>query len=119
MFTDPARAELEFIADFGHAKHFFPDADVFPSVVVMRKPALTSSTSSPISAPTAQICVIPRDLVPEKGLSAAVVEASYPLPLAVFSKESWTLEPPNVIALLNKIRNNGVKISEYTTSMPK
>jgi hypothetical protein len=38
MFTDPTRAELEFVADFGHAKHFFPDADVFPSVVVMRKP---------------------------------------------------------------------------------
>ncbi len=29
---------LEFVADFGHAKHFFPDADVFPSVVVVRKP---------------------------------------------------------------------------------
>ena len=24
------RSWLEFIADFGHAKHFFPDADVFP-----------------------------------------------------------------------------------------
>ena len=29
---------VEFVADFGHAKHFFRDADVFPSVLVMRKP---------------------------------------------------------------------------------
>lgn len=31
------KAQIEFVADFGHAKHFFPDADVFPSVVVVRK----------------------------------------------------------------------------------
>src|SRR5947207_750202 len=29
------KAYVEFVADFGHAKHFFPDADVFPSVVVV------------------------------------------------------------------------------------
>ncbi|QCI67216.1 Eco57I restriction-modification methylase domain-containing protein [Phreatobacter stygius] len=122
LFTDPARAKLEFVADFGHAKHFFPDADVFPSVVVVRKPVL--SAAFPVSdagntpAPTAQICVIPRDLVPEKGLSAAVAEASYPLPLALFSKESWTLEPPAVIALLEKIRRNGVPMAEYAGVKP-
>ena len=38
---------LEFVADFGHAKHFFPDADVFPSVLVMRKPA--SAAAAPES----------------------------------------------------------------------
>jgi len=31
------KAQVEFIADFGHAKHFFPDADVFPSVITVRK----------------------------------------------------------------------------------
>ncbi len=36
LFAD--KAWLEFVADFGHAKHFFPDADVFPSVLVMRRP---------------------------------------------------------------------------------
>jgi Eco57I restriction-modification methylase len=29
------KGQVEFVADFGHAKHFFPDADVFPSVVVV------------------------------------------------------------------------------------
>ena len=38
MLTDPARAETEAVIDFGHARAFFPDADVFPNVVVMRRP---------------------------------------------------------------------------------
>ena len=50
------------------------------------------------------MCVIPRDAVPEKGLSAAVAAATYPLPRAHFTKESWTLEPPEVVALLEKIK---------------
>jgi hypothetical protein len=36
LFAD--KAWVEFVADFGHAKNFFPDADVFPSVLVVRKP---------------------------------------------------------------------------------
>jgi len=121
LFTDPARAALEFIADFGHAKHFFPDADVFPSVVVIRKPTAIEVLDAPPEGTrrqSAQICVIPRDLVPEKGLSAAVAAASYPLPLAAFSKESWTLEPPDVMALLEKIRRNGVPLAEYAGAKP-
>ncbi|MBK8545688.1 MAG: Eco57I restriction-modification methylase domain-containing protein [Caulobacteraceae bacterium] len=51
---------IEFVADFGHAKHFFPDADVFPSVVVVRKP------EEGISPETSDVCVIPRDDVPQR-----------------------------------------------------
>ena len=69
--------QVEFVADFGHAKHFFPDADVFPSIVVLRKPLPGEDAMG-----DAQICVIPRDAVPEKGLSAAVAAATYPLPRA-------------------------------------
>ena len=85
LFTDPARAELEFIADFGHAKHFFPTADVFPSVIVVRKPAAPFD-DPPAVGRQAEICVIPRDAVPAKGLSAAVDKAIYQLPLAMFTK---------------------------------
>jgi hypothetical protein len=66
-----SKGQVEFVADFGHAKHFFPDADVFPSVVVVRKPA--QGETAPMDT---QVCVIPRDAVPEKGLSAAVAAAS-------------------------------------------
>lgn len=108
-----SKGQIEFVADFGHAKHFFPDADVFPSVVVVRKPVPGEATST-----DTQVCVIPRDAVPEKGLSAAVAAASYPLPRAHFTKESWTLEPPEVTRLLNKIRCSGAPLAEYAGTKP-
>ncbi len=106
-------AQVEFIADFGHAKHFFPDADVFPSAITVRKPLPGEDPAG-----EAQVCVIPRDAVPEKGLAAAVDTATYPLPRACFTKESWSLEPPDLMALLNKIRRNGVPLREYAGASP-
>ena len=106
-------AWLEFVADFGHAKHFFPDADVFPSVVVVRKPDRTEPTPE-----NAEICVIPRDAVPRLGLAGAVAKAAFPLPRAMFTKENWVLEPKPVMDLLAKIRRNGVPLSEYAGVRP-
>jgi hypothetical protein len=110
--TFAEKAWVEFVADFGHAKKFFPDADVFPSVLVVRKPG-----SAPAPSET-EVCVIPRDDVPEKGLDEAVTKATYPLPRAHFTRESWTLEPPEVVALLEKIRRAGVPLSEYAGGAP-
>ncbi len=56
--------------------------------------------------------------MPEKGLSAAVAAATYPLPRAHFTKQSWTLEPPNVVALLDKIRKNGIPLADYAGVKP-
>jgi hypothetical protein len=108
-----SKAEVEFVADFGHAKHFFPDADVFPSVVAVRRPAQDHSPPT-----ETQVCLIPRDAVPEKGLSATVAAATYPLPRTHFTKDVWTLEPPEVVTLLDKIRKNGVALSEYAGVKP-
>jgi hypothetical protein len=110
LFAD--KAWLEFVADFGHAKNFFPDADVFPSVVVVRKP---NDSAAPVDT---QVCVIPRDDVPEKGLDAAVAKATYPLPRIHFTKENWTLEPPAVVALLDKIKKNGVPLKDFAGVEP-
>jgi hypothetical protein len=106
-------AQVEFIADFGHAKHFFPDADVFPSVVAVRKLLGGEDPSG-----EARVCVIPRDAVPEKGLAGAVDAATYSMPLARLAKDSWVLQPPAEAALLEKIRRNGVPLSEYTDRRP-
>jgi len=104
---------LEFVADFGHAKHFFPDADVFPSVLAVRKP------DRAIAPPTyADVCVIPRDAVPRKGLASAVTQATFPLPRAMFAKESWVLEPKPVMDLLEKIRRNGAPLADYAGVKP-
>jgi Eco57I restriction-modification methylase len=110
LFAD--KAWLEFVADFGHAKNFFPDADVFPSVVVVRKP---NDSAAPVDT---QVCVIPRDDVPEKGLDAALAKATYPLLRIHFTKENWTLEPPAVVALLDKIKKNGVPLKDFAGVEP-
>ena len=111
LFSDDAW--LEFVADFGHAKHFFPDADVFPSVVTVRKPLRGLPPPE-----EAAICVIPRDSVPRRGLELAVTEATFPLPRAMFTKEAWVLEPRLVMDLLEKIRRNGVPMAEYAGVKP-
>lgn len=108
-----SRGWLEFVADFGHAKHFFPDADVFPSVLVVRKPDAAAEAPS-----EADICVIPRDAVPRKGLAGAVAEATFPLPRAMFTREAWVLEPRPVMDLLEKIRRNGTPLIEYSGTKP-
>jgi hypothetical protein len=110
IFAD--KAWVEFVADFGHAKKFFPDADVFPSVIVVRKPTQ--------EAPPAEthVCAIPRDDVPEKALDEAVAKTSYPLPRAHFTKEGWILEPPDVMSLLDKIKQGGVPLTEYAGTKP-
>lgn len=110
IFAD--KAWVEFVADFGHAKKFFPDADVFPSVIVVRRPIDSSAPAQ------TDVCVIPRDDVPEKALDEAVAKATYPLPRAHFTKESWTLEPPTVVALLGKIRAAGLTLKEYVGAEP-
>lgn len=107
------KAWLEFVADFGHAKHFFPDADVFPSVLVARQPVADQKAPE-----EASICAIPRDDVPRKGLSEAVLEATFPMPRATFTRESWVLEPKPVMDLLAKIRANGVPLADYAGVKP-
>lgn len=107
-----ANAWVEFVADFGHAKHFFPDADVFPSVTVIRKP------DASVAPRETQVCVIPRDAVPEKGLSVAVGAATFALPRTSFTKENWVLEPKPVMRLLEKITRSGIPLAQYVGAAP-
>ena len=104
---------LEFIADFGHAKHFFEDADVFPSVIVVKKPAPGQDAPD-----EADVCVIPRDEVPKKGLVDTVDATTFPLPRLSFTREAWVLEPKPVMDLMKKLRRTGVPLIEYVGSAP-
>ena len=111
IFAD--KGWLEFIADFGHAKHFFPGADVFPCVLVVQRPL--PGRDAPESA---DVCVIPRELVPRKGLQEAVIEATFPLPRLTFTRQPWILETRPVMNLLGKIRTNGTSLRDFISSTP-
>jgi hypothetical protein len=105
-------AWIEFVADFGHAKHLFADADVFPCVISVRKP---DGGPAPDSF---DLAVIARDDVPREGLAAAVAEAKAPALLTMLKREGWSLEPPGEAALLDKIRRNGVPLVEAAGCRP-
>ena len=103
---------VEFLADFGHARHLFPDADVFPCIISVRKPDVETAPEQ------YDLAVIPRDDVPREGLSAAVHAATYRAELADLTEEAWVLEPPDVAALLRKIRESGVALEDYAGVSP-
>jgi hypothetical protein len=103
---------VEFVADFGHAKNFFPDADVFPSVLVVRKPL------SGVAPPETQVCVIARDDVPEKGLDKAVANATFTRPRTSLTRGSWVLETKPVMSLYDKIFDAGPSLREFIGSSP-
>jgi len=58
-------AWIESVVDFGHAKQIFEDADVFPSILVVRRP-----TDEP-KPNTARLYSIPRDQLRIDDLSRA------------------------------------------------
>src|SRR5260370_42214426 len=93
---------VEFVADFGHAKHFFPDADVFPSVVVVRKPLPGEA-----GAGEGRGCVVPRGARPEKGPPAAGAAPTSPPPGARFSTEGSVLAAPLRAARVTPKRRRG------------
>jgi hypothetical protein len=105
---------LEAVIDFGHAKKFFPDADVMPCVIVARRPDPT--LEPPTQVPVA---VIPRDLVDMGGLGEQVRTATFFIPRENLAAESWLLEPPEVAALMAKIRRAGVTLKEYAGVGPR
>ena len=105
-------AWVEFMADFGHARRFFPDADVFPCIIAVRKP-----DGGP-APETFDLAVIPRDDVPRSGLAEAVKAASYIARRETLTPEPWTLEPPEGARLLAKIRATGVPLVDYAGIKP-
>ena len=106
------QAWVEFVADFGHAKHLFADADVFPCVISVRKP-----DGGPVPD-SFDLAVIARDDVPREGLAAAVAEAKAPALLTSLRRDGWSLEPPGEAALLEKIRRNSLPLVEAAGCRP-
>ena len=101
---------LEAVADFGHAKKFFPGADVFPCVIVARRPDSADGPKKPRSARSrATWCAS----IASPSRSAMM---AFPLPRASFTKQAGQLDPPEVAALMDKIRRAGVPLEDMRSS---
>ena len=105
-------AWVESVVDFGHAKQIFEDADVFPSIVVARKPSMAAR---PI---TARLCSIPREQLRIDDLSRQIEAEGVDLPLNQLGIDAWQLEPGGVNGLIAKITASGVPLSSFIGTKP-
>lgn len=106
-------AWVEDVTDFGHARGFFADADVMPCVVTVRRP------DPALDAPEeATVAAIPSAKVGYGGLEAQVEAARFALPRLRLGQEAWVLEPPEVLALLDKLERAGRPLREYVGRAP-
>lgn len=109
------RAWVERVVDFGHARQFFTDADVFPCIIVARRPA-----PHPVSAPAvARVTVIPSHKPKTQVLPEQIAAEGFDLSRERLTAENWLLEPPEVLALMDKIRANGVPLKDYAGVEPQ
>lgn len=100
-------AWVESVVDFGHAKQIFEEADVFPSIIIARRP-----TEAP-KPETAKLCTIRREQLRIDDLSRQIEQDGVELPLSQLGADAWQLEPLGVNAILAKIRAKGIPLAEY------
>lgn len=104
---------VEEVVDLGHAKAVFPDADVFPSVVRFRRPPEDESPPANTFA-----SVIPRDDLNFDNFAVQIAERGFELPRAELGSDPWTLEPPELSALMRKMEGAGPRLPEYLGDGP-
>jgi type I restriction-modification system DNA methylase subunit len=97
---------VESVVDFGHAKQIFEDADVFPSIIVARKP------TKALKPNTARLCSIPREQLRVEDLSRQIEAEGVELSLDQLGANTWQLEPDGVNRLIAKIAANGSPLSD-------
>ncbi|CAN5625074.1 hypothetical protein BH24ACT22_BH24ACT22_05900 [soil metagenome] len=103
------------IVDFGHAP-IFPDADVFPCIVVLQKRG--SAKKDAVSNGEVRVAAVPREELGGMDLDRNVEAHAHTVPRERFGKEAWSLESSAVDDLMAKIRRNGVPLAEFAGVKP-
>lgn len=105
-------AWVESVIDFGHAKQIFEDADVFPCIIVARRP--TDGTPPE----TTRVCAIPREQLRINDLGSQISEEGFDVERSRLTGGAWSLEPRSVVELLAKLRTQGRPLGEYAGTKP-
>ncbi len=100
---------FEKIIDFGHAP-IFRDADVFPCIVSLRKDLGSDQQ--------VQICAVPKEECKNPNLSNYVNQNAFPVIWSRFSEKAWSLEPPEVEMLMQKIKQIGIPLKDFAGVKP-
>ena len=106
------KAWIESVVDFGHAKQIFEEADVFPSIIVARKPTAISKPT------TARLCTIPREQLRIDDLSTQIEREGVEMDLSQLRSEAWQLESKAVVDLLKKIQKRAEPLSDFASVKP-
>jgi hypothetical protein len=135
---------FEKIIDFGHAP-IFKEADVFPCIVSLRK--ISEYEENPHPQPLSQrargekkeeeslappllrerglggegevqICSVPREECLNANLTQYVSQNSFPVVWSRFSEKAWSLEPPAVEELMQKIKQVGIPLKDFAGVKP-
>lgn len=101
---------IESIVDFGHAP-IFPDADAFPCIITLRK-------LRPKPEHAVAVTQYPREELGKELLASYIESHQFQVPQSKFGSEAWSLESPEVQALLTKLGANGVPLGKYTKVKP-
>jgi hypothetical protein len=104
-------AWMESVVDFGHAKQIFEDADVFPCIIVARKP-----DENP--RPATRVCAIPREQLRIDDLGTQIEREGFEIDATQLGAEPWQLEPGGVAGIVAKIRERGVPLAEFAGVKP-
>ncbi len=119
-YGEPLRAyfatqkTLEQIIDFGHAP-IFPDADVFPCIIVLQKPLPDTDQTTTRQV---QITAFPREALKVVQLDDYVHRHSHHVPLSRFGGAAWSLEVSEIDDLMTKIRHAGMPLTEFAGVKP-
>lgn len=105
-----AEMTVQHLVDFGHAR-IFEGTDTFPSVLVARRQLADDAQ--------VRVCIVPREVMNPEKLDELVAERSIGVERARFLPEGWTLEGPEVDALMERIRGRGVALKEYVGCEPR
>jgi hypothetical protein len=113
---------FEQIIDFGHAP-IFEDADTFPCIVAVQKPVNSQASEiqelvKPEPQSPVLICPVPREKLSDINLSQYIQQEGYTAPWSRFTAEAWSLEPPAVDELMQKIKDVGVPLKDFTGIKP-
>ncbi|KAJ3059625.1 hypothetical protein HK102_009900, partial [Quaeritorhiza haematococci] len=103
---------IEDVVDFGHAKQIFPDADVFPCIIVARTP-----TAEP-APETTRVCVIPREQLHIGDLNTQIALQEVEIERANLGSLPWHLEAKSHTDLIALIREKGIPLSKYASVKP-
>jgi type I restriction-modification system DNA methylase subunit len=95
---------FEKIIDFGHAP-IFKDADVFPCIISLRKEQKIDEQ--------VQICIVPKHECENQNLTNYVNHHAFPVVWSRFSEKAWSLEPPEVEMLMQKIKQIGIPLKDF------